>query len=200
MRRSWAIIILGWLMLGIVSLFLGMFLATKAEAQEPTGSATLTWTPPTQNEDGTAYTDYGGFRIYYRLAGILEWNNEIDLPDTTNTLNTYVVDTLPYGSYEFAMTAYNASGMESKFSNVATKVVGPIPQPPGLTFVTVETMVYNVVKRDDGFALIAVGTVPLNTPCDISQSVNGKYVVPVASVTWLGSVEPIVVVATCSEN
>lgn len=199
MRRSWAIIIVGWLMLGILGLFLGMVLGTQAKAQEPTGSATLTWTPPTENTDGTPYTNYGGFRIYY---GTLEapLANEIDLPDTTNTLNTYVVDNLPYGTYQFAMTAYNSAGMESDLSNSATKVVGATPQPPGLTFVTVETLVYNVVKRDDGFALIAVGNVPLNTPCDISQNVNGKYAVPVASVTWLGSVEPIVVVATCSEN
>lgn len=193
MRRSWAVIIMAYVMLCILALFFGAFLGKQAQAQEPTGSATLTWTPPTQNEDGSAYTNYGGFKIYYGTT-------VIDLPDTTNTLNTYVVENLPYGTYEFTMTAYNADGLESRHSNVATKVVGTVPQPPDFTFVTIETLVYNVVKRDNGFALIAVGNVPLNTPCDISQSVNGKYAVPVASVTWLGSVKPIVVVATCSEN
>lgn len=195
MRRNWYIIVLGYLML----FFVGFCIGKIASAQEPTGSATLTWTPPTQNEDGTAYTDYGGFKIYYRRAGILEWNNTIDLPDTTNTLNTYVVNTLPYGNYEFAMTAYNASGTESRFSNIATKVVGAIPQPPDPTFVTVNTVVYDLVKKDDGFVFVAVGNIALNTPCDISQSVMGKNVVPVASVTsWLGSVRPKVVLAECS--
>ena len=199
MRRHWYLIISGWIMLGILALFFGMFLATKAHAQEPTGSATLTWTPPTQNEDGTAYTNYGGFKIYYGPPSA-PLGYTIDLPDTTNTLNTYVVDNLVYGDWHFAMTAYNSNGTESRLSNTAIKTVGATPEPPDLTFVTIETIVYNVVKRDNGFALIAVGNVPLNTPCDISQSVNGKYAVPVASVTWLGSVEPIVVVATCSEN
>lgn len=200
MRRNWAIIIVGYFMLAVIALCLTFLLPNEAQAQEPTGSTTLTWTPPTQNEDGTAYTDYGGFRIYYRIAGTTEWNNTVELPDTTNTINNYVVENLAYGTYEFVMTAYNASNIESAFSNMATKVVGTVPQPPELSFVTIETLVYNVVKRDNGFALIAVGNVPLNTPCDINQSVNGKYVVPVDSVTWLGSVRPIVVVATCSEN
>ena len=65
------------------------------------------------------------------------------------------------------------------------------------TLVTTEPQVYNVVKKDNGFVLIYVGTVPLNTPCDSNQTVNGKYVVPVSAVTWAGTVKPVVVVGTC---
>jgi len=65
------------------------------------------------------------------------------------------------------------------------------------TLVTIEPQVYNVVKREDRFLLVYVGTAPIGTICDPTQSVNGKYVVPVSAVTWAGTVKPVVVVGTC---
>lgn len=165
------------------------------------GTATITWTPPTENTDGTAYTDPGGFKIYYGNTG-QPLTTVVDIPDTTNTINTRVIDNLAPGDWSFAMTAYNSSGGESTQTNPISKTIIPdtTPLPPDPTFVTVDTAAYNVVKRDDGFVLVYVGMVPLNTPCDKTQTVNGKYVVPASTVTWAGTVEPIVVVATCSTN
>lgn len=200
MRRSWAVIIMGWLMLGFIALALGMFLGTKANAQETPPK--LTWTPPTQNEDRTPYTDPGGFRIYYgRHPHVM--TTMVELPDTTNTLSMYdqvASWNLPNGTTFIAMTAYNSKGVESKLSKSVTRVVGPDPQPapPDLLIRTSETVVYDLVKKDDGFVFVAVGNVELNTPCDINQSVMGKHVVPIGSVTsWLGSVRPKVVLAEC---
>jgi hypothetical protein len=164
------------------------------------GEATLTWTPPTQNTDGTAYTNFGGFKIYYGTDAT-NLPSVVDIPDTTNTKNTYTITGLAPTTWFFSMTAYNSAGGESDKSGVVSKTISStVPLPPDPTFVTVETTVYNVVKRDNGFVFVAVATVPLNTPCDITQSVNGKFAVPVSAVTWLGTVKPIVVVATCSAN
>ena len=38
-------------------------------------------------------------------------------------LTTYVIDNLAPGTYEFVATAYNTAGVESDYSNIATKVV-----------------------------------------------------------------------------
>jgi len=164
------------------------------------GEATLTWGPPTQNTDGSTYTDYGGFKIYYQLRDATS-GYVIDLPDNTNTMTTYVVTGLVVGTWDFQMTAYNASKNESAKSGTVSKVImagATTPLPPGMTFTSIETYVYNVVKKDNGFVLVPVGTIPLNTPCDISYMVNGKFGVPVSAVTWLGTVKPIVVVTSCS--
>lgn len=201
MRRNWIIIIIGWVALSLIALAIGMFLGKNAKAQEP-DPPELTWTPPTKNEDRTDYVDPAGFRIYYGPAPYM-FTNRVELPDTTNTLNSYsnlASWNLPNGTTFIAMTAYNTKGVESKLSAIVTRVTGPDPQPeaPELLIRSSETVVYDLVKRDDGFVFVAVGNIALNTECDISQSVMGKNVVPIASVTsWLGSVRPKVVLAEC---
>lgn len=163
------------------------------------GEATLTWVPPTQNVDGTPYTNFGGFKIYYNQRDATS-GYVVDIPDNTNTQTTYIVTGLIVGTWDFQMTAYNNAGGESDKTNIVSKVIlaDSDPLPPGTSFVSIENYVYNLVKKDNGFVLVPVGTIPLNTPCDISQSVNNKFVVPVSAVTWLGTVKPIVVVTSCS--
>jgi hypothetical protein len=171
------------------------------------GTATLTWTPPTENVcvapcvPPSPYTNYGGFKVYYGLRGSTLFT-VIDLPDTTNKLNTYVVNNLGAGTWDFYVTAYNSSKIESEKAGPASKVImdNSTPVPPGMTFSTTATAVYNLVKKTNGFVLVYVGTIPLNTPCDITQSVNGYYAVPVSAVSWSGTVKPIVVVAQCSTH
>jgi hypothetical protein len=88
--------------------------------QMSTGSATLSWTPPTENDDGTPLTDLAGYRIYWTLqSGSLSDSISLDNPGIT----TYVVDNLPSGIYEFQMTAVNSAGIESDRSNPAIKTV-----------------------------------------------------------------------------
>lgn len=164
------------------------------------GDADLAWLAPTQNTDGTAIpatgpTSLDGFKIYYRLAGTTT-DTVIDVTD--QAARTYKVTNLGPGTWNFRMTAYNVAGAESDFSGTAFKDVIIAPLPPGTVFVTVEPAVYNLVKKTNGFVLIQVGTVPLNTNCDPNQSVNGYNVIPTTTVTWSGTVKPIVVVAKCS--
>ena len=83
------------------------------------GSATLNWTPPTQNTDGTALTDLAGYRLFWGPPGNRSNSVTINNPGLTS----YVVDNLAPGTYEFVATAFNAVGMDSQYSNSAIKTV-----------------------------------------------------------------------------
>ena len=83
-------------------------------------STTLSWTAPTQNEDGSTLEDLAGYKIYWGTTpGAYTNSATIDTIGTT----TYVVENLSPGTYEFVATAYNASGIESRYSSPATKVL-----------------------------------------------------------------------------
>lgn len=100
-------------------------IAVKAATTNPpppssSGTATLSWTPPTRNTDGSSLTNLAGYRLYYGTsAGSL--NKTINL--NTAGLSTYVVTDLAPATYYFAMTAYTSTGAESPRSAVVTKVV-----------------------------------------------------------------------------
>jgi hypothetical protein len=83
-------------------------------------SATLSWSAPQLNEDGTALTDLAGYKIYWGTTSG-SYPNSVTIEDTSMT--TYVVDNLSAGTYEFVATAFNASGVESRYSSPATKVL-----------------------------------------------------------------------------
>ncbi|MEM9690754.1 MAG: fibronectin type III domain-containing protein, partial [Pseudomonadota bacterium] len=84
------------------------------------GSATLTWTPPTLNDDGSPLMDLAGYRLYWGTQpGVYTDSVTINDPG----ISTFVVENLTPGTYEFVSTAFNASGVESRYSNTATKIV-----------------------------------------------------------------------------
>lgn len=89
-------------------------------SQVANGSATLTWTAPTMNSDGSPLTDLASYRIYYGFS-------EGDYPNTVNVNNpgitSYVVENLPPNTYFFVTTSVNSGGIESAFSNVASTTV-----------------------------------------------------------------------------
>jgi hypothetical protein len=84
------------------------------------GSASLSWTPPTQNTDGSSITNLAGFRIQYGTsASALTQTIQVANPGVAS----YVVSGLSSGTWYFAVRAYSSSGAESANSNVATKTV-----------------------------------------------------------------------------
>jgi hypothetical protein len=85
-----------------------------------TGTATLSWTAPTQNEDGSPLTTLAGYRIAYgRSAGQLDQSITVADPSATQ----YVVNPLASGTWYFAVRAYTTTGLESQPSNVASKSI-----------------------------------------------------------------------------
>lgn len=163
------------------------------------GEATLSWTAPTQNTDGTPLTDLAGYKIYLGTVQGGPYPVSIDIANPAAT--TFVVPNLTDGTtYFFVSTAYNSAStvQESDFSNEVSKLIPfPVPNPPSMLTVT-DLTVYNVIKQVDKFVMLAAGTVPAGTTCDPTQTVNGLYAVPTELVTWFGNVEPVVVVADCS--
>ena len=87
-----------------------------------TGSALLTWIPPTQNTDGTSLTNLAGYKFYW---GPALGNYPSSHTEMNAGLTSFVVEDLAPGTYFFVVTALNSALVESQFSNVATKTVLP---------------------------------------------------------------------------
>lgn len=87
---------------------------------EASNAATLSWTPPTANEDGSTLVNLAGYTIVYGASSTtLHESIRIENPG----LSRYVIDDLPAGTYYFGIKAFNADGVESAVSNVVSKVI-----------------------------------------------------------------------------
>jgi hypothetical protein len=84
------------------------------------GAATLTWTPPTTNTDGSTLTTLAGYRIAFGTSSA-HLTQTIQLGNAG--MSSYVVENLAPGTYYFAIRAYTSGGAESANSNVVTKIV-----------------------------------------------------------------------------
>ncbi|MEO9053431.1 MAG: fibronectin type III domain-containing protein [Steroidobacteraceae bacterium] len=91
-----------------------------APAAPATGSASLSWTVPTQNTDGSPVTDLAGYHIYFgTTAGA--WTSTISVLDAAET--SYVVAGLARGTYYFSIVAFNTAGEDSPQSNIGSKTI-----------------------------------------------------------------------------
>jgi Putative Ig domain len=94
----------------------------QASAALPTtGSATLAWSRPTQNTDGSMLVDLAGYRVHYGQAS-RRYDRVIELPSPG--LTSVVIEALPAGTWYFAVKAYRATGIESDYSGEAAKTIG----------------------------------------------------------------------------
>jgi hypothetical protein len=101
---------------GDTSASLPSFSITVQAASSSTGTATITWTPPTTNTDGSALTDLASYRIYAGGAP----NQLAPLVVIENGFTDCVLKDLSPGLYYFAMTAVNSQGIESNLSAVVS--------------------------------------------------------------------------------
>jgi Putative Ig domain len=84
------------------------------------GMATVNWTPPLSNTDGSALTDLAGYRVYYGTAS----NNLAQNIQITNVgTASYTLSNLTSGNWYFGVSAYDSGGRESALSNVASKTI-----------------------------------------------------------------------------
>jgi hypothetical protein len=89
-------------------------------SETATGSAALSWLPPTENTDGSVLTDLSGFQVLYgRSADQLD--QSIILKNAS--LNSYVVENLTSGTWYFTVVALNSAGVSSPLSNIASKTI-----------------------------------------------------------------------------
>jgi hypothetical protein len=115
---KWTAIVLSALALGYFA-FDKLVLSQQQEG-EFSGSATLSWVPPTENEDDSPLTDLAGYAIHYSIQeGQSSETIYIDDPGIT----TYRVENLAPGTYYFSISAIDSNGGESSLSNVIAKTI-----------------------------------------------------------------------------
>lgn len=84
------------------------------------GTATLSWTAPTTNTDGSALTDLAGYYVYYGTSPS-SMSKVVNLSNAGTT--NYTVSNLASGSWYFAVAAYTTSGLDSALSGTLSKAI-----------------------------------------------------------------------------
>lgn len=90
---------------------------TGTGSSSSTGTATLAWTAPTHNTNGTPLTDLAGYTILYGTDAN-NLTNTINVPSPSTT--TYEISNLSHGTYYFEIVAYASGDVESPPSNVGS--------------------------------------------------------------------------------
>jgi hypothetical protein len=91
-----------------------------AVTETAVGTATLSWTAPTENTNGSPLTDLAGYWISYGTsADNLTEKVQVDNPG----IMTYVVSNLSPGTWFFSISAYSAADAISTPSAVATVTI-----------------------------------------------------------------------------
>jgi len=105
---------------GKASAALAPFAITVSSTPVVTGSATLSWLPPTTRDDGSALQNLAGFNIRYGTsAGAYTEQISVSTPGVTS----YQVDNLQAGTYYFVITAVDSAGIESNYSASVSKTI-----------------------------------------------------------------------------
>lgn len=104
---------------GVATATLPTFAITVNSTGSSSGAATLSWTAPTRNTDGSSLTNLSGYRIYYGTSA----SSLTKTISVGSGLTTYMVTDLAPATYYFAISAVNSSGAESSRSKTASKVV-----------------------------------------------------------------------------
>lgn len=89
-------------------------------AQSPPGAVTISWTPPTENVDGSTLTNLAGYHLYYGTSQS-SLNQVVKI--TNPGLASYVLSNLTAGTWYVALAAVNTQGVESPRSAILTTAV-----------------------------------------------------------------------------
>lgn len=76
-------------------------------------SVSLAWDPVTTNEDGSAISDLGGYKVYYGTSPG-SYTDSAKIGDATSCV---INDLLPGTTYYFTVVTYDTLENESTFSN-----------------------------------------------------------------------------------
>ena len=137
------------------------------------GSATVNWTAPTTNTNGSTLTNLARFKVLYGTSST-NFSRYVMVDDPTR--RSAVVSSLTPGTWYFSVRAVNSSGAESDNSNVASRAVTgasasrtvsvAVTQPTS-GLVTVSTNVWDYYIRTDGVRARrgVVGQIALGRPC-----------------------------------
>jgi hypothetical protein len=95
-------------------------IAVAAAAAPAAGSASLSWSKPTQNTDGSPLTDLAGYVIRYGTsAAALNSQISIGSPNSTDV----EISNLAAGNWYFEVASINTADVESQFSAPISKAI-----------------------------------------------------------------------------
>jgi len=84
------------------------------------GTATVSWTPPNTNTNGSTLTNLAGYRVAYGLdQSSLDQSARVDGAGATS----FTVNNLTSGKWYFGVFAVNDMGVESAISNIGSKTI-----------------------------------------------------------------------------
>lgn len=91
-----------------------ILLAAAALLCAPAFAASLSWTPPTKNVDGSDLTDLAGYKIQYAPLGTPMENGEaVDVADPATT--SHEIEGVEANAHWWTIRAYDTSGNHSPF-------------------------------------------------------------------------------------
>ena len=88
--------------------------------QIATGSATLSWRAPTQNEDGTVLTNLAGYRVRYGTS-TSALNQMVTVGSASTT--TVTIQNLAAGTWYFTLSSLTNVGVESAQTTPVSKTI-----------------------------------------------------------------------------
>lgn len=197
LRRS------SWSFSAVCTASLAAFALCLSASPASAGDAVLTWTLATANTDGSAIpatgpTSLAATRVEWGTCSGSNFGTASGQQTVATPATTYTITGLAAGTWCFRAYSRTVAGLESAPTNAVSKTILQAPPNPPGNLTVADLTVYQFIGTTDAIVLNPVGTVPAGTACDPSQSVNGRYAVPRAVVSWYGSVRPRVVFAQCS--
>ncbi len=153
------------------------------------GSATIAWTAPTKNTDGTSLTDLASYKILFGNSSTsLTKSQAVSDPKATSA----TVAALASGTWYFTVRSVNSKGAESPNSGIAQKTISsataaksvaitvtqPTTPPPSntTTLIVEQNPAYDVVTSNGTLVLGKnVGWIHTGSACDSSYKVGASY-------------------------
>lgn len=131
------------------------------------GTATVTWTNPTARTDGTALpaSQIGSTRVEWGTCSGSAFGTTQGNQSATGAVTSTIISDLIPGTYCFRAATVDAAGVQSGWSNIASKVV-PVapPNPPVIVTVMTTAYIFKITQRGL-LRLVQSGTVPLGVAC-----------------------------------
>ncbi len=139
----------------IITVTLSIILVLLTSLPVHAAIATLSWTPPTTNANGTPLTDLAGYRIYYGTVS-RGYSQSVDVSNVTS----YIIGGFAEGqTYYFAVTAYDTYGNESAYSLETSKTFPVLTSPTRMTNIATRALVQTGSNVEIGGFIIG-GTDP----------------------------------------
>ena len=89
--------------------------STTSPANTTAKSTMLSWSPPTQNSDGSSLSNLAGYTLHYGTSSE-DYTGSIEITNPTATSYVLSDSSFPPGKYYFAISAYNAQQVSSSLS------------------------------------------------------------------------------------